>query len=266
MARPERHNADYFPFYAKDGKTLFVLESKYGCKGTGFFTNVMRFLTLENDHHFCIADENDKLYFFARCHCDVESGMDMLDLMAKCRKIDGSLWVSAGVIVSYDLLESLKDAYRRRANEIITIAEIAKKYVIDNIKPIIDDINPLNSGNKPQRKGKERKLKERIVFTPPLIDDVINFFIEKGYSPEIAKKAFEYYDTANWKDSKGNQVRNWKQKMIAVWLKDENKVGNNQTRSIQPTTYAQAQDAERREIARRVLEATHHGEEIDCFD
>ncbi len=57
MARPERHDVDYFPFYVKDGRTLFILESKYGCMGTGFFTNVMRFLCQTPDHHFCIQDK-----------------------------------------------------------------------------------------------------------------------------------------------------------------------------------------------------------------
>jgi hypothetical protein len=39
----------------------------------------------------------------------------------------------------------------------------------------------------------------------------------------LAKRAFDYYDVANWKDSKNNQVKNWKQKMRGVWFKDENK-------------------------------------------
>jgi hypothetical protein len=51
-----------------------------------------------------------------------------------------------------------------------------------------------------------------------------------GYTKESAIKAFNYYDCAGWKDSKGNKVRNWKQKMQAVWFKDENKepIRNNQ--------------------------------------
>jgi hypothetical protein len=76
-----------------------------------------------------------------------------------------------------------------------------------------------------ERKGKERKGKESIKkFTPPEKEDVILYFKENGYSKETALKAFQYYDTGGWKDSKGNQVKNWKQKMIAVWFKDENKV------------------------------------------
>ena len=34
------------------------------------------------------------------------------------------------------------------------------------------------------------------------------------------KRFFDYYSAGNWKDSKGNQIINWKQKMIAVWEKE----------------------------------------------
>lgn len=61
------------------------------------------------------------------------------------------------------------------------------------------------------------------VFTPPILDDVISYFTENGYSRSAAIKAFDYYSAGNWKDSKGNQVKNWKQKMQGVWFKDEHK-------------------------------------------
>lgn len=70
------------------------------------------------------------------------------------------------------------------------------------------------------------KIKEKRVvnkFTPPSLDDVIFYFTENGYSKELAQKAFKYYETGNWKDGKGNQVKNWKQKMQSVWFKEENK-------------------------------------------
>lgn len=64
------------------------------------------------------------------------------------------------------------------------------------------------------------------VFSPPSIDEVISYFQEKGYFEEVAKRAFEYYSVANWVDAKGNQVKNWKQKMNSVWFKPENKKQN----------------------------------------
>jgi hypothetical protein len=75
-------------------------------------------------------------------------------------------------------------------------------------------------------KSREKEIKEkRIVkkFSPPLLQDVILYFTENEYSKELAVKAFKYYETGDWKDGKGNQVRNWKQKMQSVWFKEENK-------------------------------------------
>jgi hypothetical protein len=159
MARPERHDADYFPFYVKDGKTLFILESKYGLQGIGFFTNVMRFLTRQTDHHICIKDESDRMYFFAQIRCPEDIGMDMLNLMAKTEKIDVELWGESRVIVSRDLLNSLRDAYKNRKNPVIEIDQIRVSYQTNKITyPEILVTSPDN----PQRKGKERKGKERI--------------------------------------------------------------------------------------------------------
>lgn len=66
-------------------------------------------------------------------------------------------------------------------------------------------------------------VKPKSVFTPPTLLEVINYFKEKGYSETAAKKAFDYYDSSNWIDGKGSKVKNWKQKMIGVWFKEENK-------------------------------------------
>ena len=162
MARPERRDADYFPFYIKDGKTLFILESKYGLQGIGFFTNLMRFLTRQTDHHICIRDESDRLYFFAQIRCPEDIGMDMISLMVKTGKIDATLWNEQRVIASEDLLNSLQDAYRNRKNKIITIQEIIISYTNNPITYEDTPLNPEIGGHNPQRKGKETKGKESI--------------------------------------------------------------------------------------------------------
>ncbi len=61
------------------------------------------------------------------------------------------------------------------------------------------------------------------IFMPPSSDEVVTYFNENNYPEQVALKAFNYYNTAGWKDSAGKQVKNWKQKMISVWFKDENK-------------------------------------------
>ncbi len=73
----------------------------------------------------------------------------------------------------------------------------------------------------------DKKIKtKKTVFVPPTLNEVEIFFIEKGFSVEAAAKAWEYYELANWRDRSGHQVLNWKQKMLAVWLKNENSPSN----------------------------------------
>lgn len=77
--------------------------------------------------------------------------------------------------------------------------------------------------NKKDNNGKKvKKVKKDAVFTPPTIDEVKQYFSEKGYTECSAIKAWDYYDAGNWKDAKGQQVKNWKQKMQGVWFKPEN--------------------------------------------
>lgn len=85
-------------------------------------------------------------------------------------------------------------------------------------------------------KTKKKKIKNE--FVPPTQEEVISYFKEKGYSDIQAKKAFEYYSVADWKDRNGDKVVNWKQKMIANWMKEEHKiVAANQSVSFEAKVY-----------------------------
>ena len=73
------------------------------------------------------------------------------------------------------------------------------------------------------KESKVNKKKVKDIFIPPVIEDVLNYFDENGYSREVANKAYHYYNNLGWKNSKGNQVVNWKNTMLNNWFKDENK-------------------------------------------
>ena len=59
----------------------------------------------------------------------------------------------------------------------------------------------------------KKKQRTKKIFVPPEIDDFISYFLKNNYPETLARKVFEYYSTADWHDSKGNKVRNWKQKV-----------------------------------------------------
>ena len=60
-------------------------------------------------------------------------------------------------------------------------------------------------------------------FVPPSLDEVVEYFDEKGYTREAAERAYAYYTEQNWSDRNGSPVKNWKSKCVAVWFKLENK-------------------------------------------
>jgi len=97
----------------------------------------------------------------------------------------------------------------------------ARQSALSRWKKLPDDANAM----RPHTDGnaiKESKGNKRKGFIAPQINEVVQYFEENGYTPEAGKKAFNYYSTAAWKDASGKQVKNWKQKMIAVWFKPEN--------------------------------------------
>jgi hypothetical protein len=151
MGRPERHDVDYFPFFAKRGKTLNVLQSKFGLEGIGFFTNLMRFLALTPDHYYCIADEIDRLNFFAETGIkDEEKGIAIIELMVKTGKLDKDLWEKHKVIACEAFLKSLEEAYKFRKNEIITIEQIRALFENSANSGVSQQGNPVKlQGNPP---------------------------------------------------------------------------------------------------------------------
>lgn len=112
-----------------------------------------------------------------------------------------------------------------KANETPTVVEDRERNPTDSVSVSVSDSDIGSEKGKPIVKKK----REAKPFTPPTIDETKSYFKENGYTEQSASKAFNYYNVANWFDSKGNAILNWKQKMQSVWFKDENK-----DKSLQP--------------------------------
>ena len=191
MARPERHDVDYFPFFAKRGRTLNILQSKFGLEGIGFFTNLLRFLALTPDHYYCIKEEPDRMNFFAEIGVQDEKGIEMIELLVKTEKLDKELWEEHRVIVSDAFLQSLKEAYKQRKNEIITLEKIRGKFISIHGNPENGDScgvsihgNPENNGHNPQSKVKKSKVKKSKVNIPATPGDTDSSSQQKSEKPK----------------------------------------------------------------------------------
>ena len=73
-------------------------------------------------------------------------------------------------------------------------------------KPIPDN-KPIS---KPNSKPNKRESKP---FVPPTLEDVEAYCKKRNNSVD-AKRFYDFFEASDWVDSKGNPVRNWKQKII----------------------------------------------------
>lgn len=85
----------------------------------------------------------------------------------------------------------------------------------------------VNEDNLEKESPKEKTLKpgrSKGQFIPPSLEDFTKYFIENGFSQELAKRAWTGYQEANWHDSTGKKILNWKQKCQNVWFRPENRL------------------------------------------
>lgn len=131
-----------------------------------------------------------------------------------------------------DLISWIKELSH---NNIITLYEVDEvKYLkVNDFRQRLDKarakfplppegLQPVTFDNDNEQKVVQKQQPERKTFIPPTLKEVEDYFVENGYMIAAAAKAYKYYDTAKWHDSKGSPVKNWKQKMISVWFKPEN--------------------------------------------
>lgn len=84
-----------------------------------------------------------------------------------------------------------------------------------------EPIPDINAGTKPNRKP--NKIEKP--FTPPTLKEVEAYCKQRKNNVD-AKRFFDFFDASDWIDSKGNPVRNWKQKVITWESYAKPKEGN----------------------------------------
>ena len=60
------------------------------------------------------------------------------------------------------------------------------------------------------------------IFIEPSFEEFEKYCSDNNHK-NIARRAYDGYKEANWHDSKGNKIKNWKQKLQHVWFREENK-------------------------------------------
>lgn len=80
---------------------------------------------------------------------------------------------------------------------------------------------PPPTHNEKESGKNEEKPKKKNGFIPPTLDEVIAYCESRGNKVD-PHRFFDYYAAADWVDSKGDKVRNWKQKCI-TWERHDDR-------------------------------------------
>lgn len=95
----------------------------------------------------------------------------------------------------------------------------------NNAPEILEILNNVEEENKsePTKKRVIKKKQHSTEFIPPTIEEFIHYFEGNGFDEELARRAWNSYNSNNWHDSKDNPVRNWRMKCQNNWFRAENK-------------------------------------------
>lgn len=117
--------------------------------------------------------------------------------------------------LGYLTRKQLKDTSGKFANMEYTIYEEPLYQKPTSVKPTSENVHNKVLNNKVLNNKKEI-YKER-----PTLEEIKDYCLNVRHNKVDYKKFYDYFTEGNWIDSKGNKVKNWKQKVI-TWEKNTN--------------------------------------------
>lgn len=164
MSRPKKQTVDYFPHSCTHGKTMFILEQKYGNDGYAFWFKLLETLGNTEGHCLHLVNGMDWEFLIAKTKLNKEKCIEMLDLLSNLGAIDKELW-NEQKVWSDNFVDNIKEAYRNRVVDIPVKPSILRK---KSISKEIKDVR------KPHIILNEMKLNNNIY------SDVISYLNEKA--------------------------------------------------------------------------------------
>jgi hypothetical protein len=132
-------------------------------------------------------------------------------------------------------------------------------------KPQVENHTQLSTKESSTKKQNTKRSSTK-GFVPPTLEEIQNYCKERNNNVD-AKKFFDYFSASDWVDSKGNPVRNWKQKVI-TWEGYNNEKSKKYGRKepIPGWMGFKAGEAERENIRRLMEEPITAGNDPDLAE
>lgn len=165
MATQKKNTVDYFPHIIGNGKKMDFIEKRYGNDGYATWFKLLEALASADNHYLDLNDEIEISFLASRCNVEEDRLISIINDLVKIKVFDLELW-NHRVIWSKTFVDSVQDAYKRRANKCMQHDDIVNHLITLGFKlaPImhatcIHDVNktPVIVDIYPQSKLKESK-------------------------------------------------------------------------------------------------------------
>jgi hypothetical protein len=119
MARPKKATVNYFPHVTEQGKTLYILQSKWGNDGYAVWFKLLERLGATDNHYIDYGENGTRCFLAAYCRVSEEVLDDILQTLASMNAIDPSFY-QRKLIFSQHFVENVAFAYSKRVDSLPT--------------------------------------------------------------------------------------------------------------------------------------------------
>lgn len=153
MARPIKDTVDYFPHIIHDGKTIFILESKFGNDGYAFWFKLLELLGSSHGQIYDYNNLSDWEFLIAKTKVSEEKAHNILKTLADVGAIDSEL-LKKKIIWCENFVKGIEDVYRKRKQN------RPQKPVIDNGNPSTPIVSVAETSQRKLKEIKSNDIKE----------------------------------------------------------------------------------------------------------
>ena len=118
MARLKKQTVDYFPHFCKCGRTIFILENRFGNDGYAFWFKLLEIIGESDGHFYDCSNASNWAFLLAKTHTDEERANDIVNVLIDLGKIDAELWAARRIIWIENFVRNLSELYRRRVEDL----------------------------------------------------------------------------------------------------------------------------------------------------
>ena len=164
MARPTKTSVDYFPHMTHSGKTIAILEARWGNDGYAFWFKLLELLGDSSDFSFNCNRSADWEYLLSKTRVTEPVARAILDKLAEVEAIDAACW-QQNIVWSDNFCRNLEPVFEKRKGQKPQKPEFPQqKPAAGDISGDFRDGNPAAAAIIPTEtdKVKETKLTESI--------------------------------------------------------------------------------------------------------